>query len=358
MFTGRHPTSLGIVDRATALDPGLPTLAERMRQAGYRTGAVVSHCLLAEDLGFAQGFEHFDEVLGEVDGTTSPGVTDAALEFLARRGDEPFFLFVHYFDPHYDYVEHPEHVFVSGYEGPLHSGQRIFEQRELAPTLGDRDRAYLVGLYDSEIRNNDGQLGRLLDGLADAGRADDTLVVVTADHGEAFLERGDPWIGHSVTLRDELIHVPLVVRWPGEGAAQVDDTPISLLSLHATVAREVGLDDSPRQPPSTPPRSEPRPAAPHLFAETHKGGYRSTVIRWPWKLIADEATGQERLFDLRDDPGELLDRARERPELTAGLAARLESWRERSSAGAIDPDAVRPVLDADQEKRLRALGYL
>lgn len=358
MFTGRHPTALGIVDRATALAPGLPTLAERMRQAGYRTGAVVSHCLLAADLGFDQGFERFDEVVGEVDGTTSPEATDRALRFLRRHGDEPFLLFVHYFDPHYDYVEHPEHVFGTGYEGPLHSGQRIFDQRELAPTLTATDREYLVGLYDSEIRHNDMQLGRLLDALEDEGRLDETLVVVTSDHGEAFLERGDPWIGHSRTVFDELIHVPLVVRWPGQTRAEVIDTPVSLVSLHPTVARESGLADSPQLPPAIPTWREPGPVEPLLFAETHKEGYRAAVVRWPWKLIADESSGEEHLYALDRDPGEELDLASARPDIRAQLATQLQSWRRRSSADGIDPESVRPRLDAGQEERLRALGYL
>jgi arylsulfatase A-like enzyme len=357
MFTGRSPSELGIDDRAVALDPRAPTLAERMRQAGYRTGGVVSHLLLSADLGFDQGFEWYDEsAIGAVDATTSPAATDRALAFLDRHGDEPFLLFVHYFDPHYDYVAHPEFVFVDGYDGSLRSGQRIFALRELAPSLGPADREYLLGLYDSEIRHNDEQLGRLLAGLQERGLFDDTLVVVTSDHGEAFLERRDPWIGHSRTLFQELIRVPLVVKWPGQAVPAVVDTPVGLARLHATVAAEAGLEPSPQLPPPSPTWREPGAAA--LFAETGKGGRQEALIRYPWKLIHQRETARAALYDLANDPGERTDVSAEQPAVAAAMGELLDSWGERVAHGGLDRGIVEPRLSPAQIERLRDLGYL
>ncbi len=357
MLTGRSPSELGVGDKAVALDPRAPTLAERMRQAGYRTGGVASHLLLTADLGFDQGFGWYDErAIGEVDGTTSPEATDRALHFLDRRGDDPFFLFVHYFDPHYDYVLHPEFRFVDGYDGPVRSGQRIFALRELAPSLDGEDREQLIGLYDSEIRHNDEQLGRLLDGLRERGLFEGSLIVVTSDHGEAFLERGDPWIGHSRTLYEELVRVPLVVKWPGPGEAARVDAPTSLAWLHATVAGEVGLDPSPQLPPPTP--SFRHPGAEVLFAETRKGGRQRALIRHPWKLVRWLDGGDEALFHLDADPGELNDRSGTEPAIAAAMGDLLDSWTERVEGRGAEPAAVEPRLSPEQIERLRELGYL
>lgn len=357
MFTGRSPSELGFDDRAVALDPRAPTLAERMRQEGYRTGGVVSHLLLSADLGFDQGFEWYDEgAIGGVDATTSPVATDRALAFLDRHGDEPFLLFVHYFDPHYDYVLHSEFAFVEGYEGQVRSGQRIFELRELAATLDPADREYLIGLYDSEIRHNDEQLGLLLAGLRERELFEDTLVVVTADHGEAFAERGDPWIGHSRTLFQELIRVPLVVKWPGQRAAAVVDTPVGLARLHATVAAEVGLEPSLQLPPPTPTWRQPGAVA--LFAETGKGGRQEALIRYPWKLIKHRETARTALFDLGQDPTERTDVSAQQPAVAAAMGELLDSWGQRVAHGGDDRGEIEPRLSPDQIERLRALGYL
>jgi arylsulfatase A-like enzyme len=238
----------------------------------------------------------------------------------------------------------------------VRSGQRIFDLRELAASLDPADLEYLIGLYDSEIRHNDEQLGLLLDGLRERELFDDALVVVTADHGEAFAERGDPWIGHSRTLFQELIRVPLVVKWPGQGEAAVVDTPVGLARLHATVAGEVGLEPSPQLPPSSPSWREPGAVA--LFAETGKGGRLDALIRYPWKLIASREAATAALFDLGQDPAELTDVSAENPAVAAAMGEVLESWSRRVGEVGADVRQIEPRLSPEQIERLRDLGYL
>ena len=126
---------------------------------------------------------------------------------LDRAGKRPFFLYVHYFDPHWYYNHHPQFDETSGYTGPLKSGEDIGEIRRLSASFSDADIAYLEGLYREEIAFTDDQIGKLLAHMQELGLADNTLVVLAADHGEEFRNRG--WIGHTANLYDNLLHVPL-----------------------------------------------------------------------------------------------------------------------------------------------------
>ena len=154
--------------------------------------------------------------------------------------ERSFFLLVHYFDPHYDYVRHPRFNFAAERSGRLDGTQGISELQSLADLTPD-EIAFLRDLYDEEVRHTDAGVGRLLDTLRELGLYDDALIIVTADHGEEFLERG--WIGHTRSLYDELVRVPLIVRPPGgPPAPQVVDALVSLVSLAPTVLDYAGID--------------------------------------------------------------------------------------------------------------------
>lgn len=221
VMTGEYPREHGAISLTGLLRDSETTIAEVLREAGYTTGAVVSHMFVDARHGFGQGFDGFDQanVLGER-AVTSRAVTDHAISFLARHRDERSFLFVHYFDPHFMYRDHPDLAYADDYQGWLRkfSLSSIDFLRDRRHHLAAADVQYLRDLYDEEIRYTDEQIGRLLGFMQRSGLQRNTIIIVVADHGEEFLEHG--WLGHTISLHDEVIHVPMLLVQPaGDGDA-------------------------------------------------------------------------------------------------------------------------------------------
>ena len=224
----------------------------------------------------------------------SPPLTDAALGFLDHRdAARPFFLWLHYLDPHHPYVDH---------DG-----------------AGGDDRAR----FASEIRFTDRELGRLLDGLATRGLAESTIVILHADHGEEFGDHGGQF--HATTLYEEILHVPLIVAAPRVAPRVVPDL-VSLDDVVPTVIDLLGV--------ATPATFLGRSLAPALtggaapggprFAEcTRFGRDKRAVLEWPWKLIADLTVGTVELYDLATDPREQRNQVADRRDVVTRLAALL-----------------------------------
>jgi arylsulfatase A-like enzyme len=356
MLTSLPPTAHGA---SFALRRRLPepavTIAEVLRDAGYRTVAITASGQLAPAFGLGQGFEVYRaRVEKHEPGAFWPRV-GAGLSQLAEPDPRPVFLFLHTYETHHPYT--PEHALLDeldpGYAGAL--GHRIpvellqkVNAGEVALDAADRRRVERA--YEAEIRSVDRAFGRLIEGLAAAGRLDDAVVVLTSDHGEEFGEHGRlGW--HSHTLYDELLRVPLLLKLPrGEGVGRIVAAPVRLIDLAPTLLEAAGVP----APPQFAGRSllpfarggDPRELPAVASLDEERG--TSHAIRWQgWKLY------DGRLFDLARDPGETVDRgageAGRRAELERLLAAVLA---DRAAGG---PSAE---LDAAAEQELRALGYL
>jgi arylsulfatase A-like enzyme len=213
--------------------------------------------------------------------------------------------------------------------------------------------------YDTAIRYSTDALGALLDELERAGRFDDALIVVTADHGEEFFEHGG--FSHGYTLHEEAVRVPLIVKLPGQREPRAIEARVSLLDVLPTIVDAVGAKlEAPVEGASLVPliRGEgPAPArgAIRLTAEFSPRLVGSAWIEGDEKLLSvqesyDGQRGAAHLYDLRADPGERRDLAGERPQRTAELAARL-----RDAAPA--PAAASDLAEGLDAERLRALGY-
>jgi arylsulfatase A-like enzyme len=375
MFTGRDIFGHGIVAQGapTELSAAVPTLAELLSGAGWFTAA-------ADNLGrwFPRGFQRYERYAfrREEDGSWRKGETVAAtairlLEEAAAQ-DRPFFLFAHFWDPHTPYLPPPpfSRMFYGGNErDPAHNS--------LAPALAfppfaDYFRQWLEGVtdirfpiaqYDACIAYMDLCVARLLHRLEELGLAEETAVVITADHGEELDEHA-MWFDHH-GLYDTNLHIPLLVRLPREAGnrrrvrnvvSQLDVTP-SLLDL-------AGLADHPAtaamQGRSWLPLLRGDQAAsdgePLFLTECtwmRKRGVRTTQ----WKLIVardhPDLHGRPpvELYDLQRDPREQVNLAEERPEVVALLREQLEAWRARRTAEAGRPDPIEL-----QEITLRRVG--
>ena len=357
LMTSRYPSALGITNVQSPVPETVTLLPETLRDAGYRTGAFVSHSFVSKKWGFARGFDTFDEsnVKGHL-ATTSPSLSNLAIEWLDENlGDDPVFLLIHYFDPHFGYLEQEEFAFGGrdpGYEGPVRSGSLPSRFADAPESLSDADLRELRRLYDSEIALTDREIGRVLDALAAAGRYDSSLVVLTGDHGEEFLDHGA--LDHAKTLYDELMRVPLIVKRPAADDVRpaTVDTPVALVDVLPTILDRLDLD-----PPSMARGSsllaEPDPSRP-IFFETLRLRKLRGVVHRDHKLIVDLETGDVRLFDLARDPGEQTDLSRERPEQVEALRRLVDAW---GGGGSAAPNERLELSDEERE-RLESLGYL
>ena len=211
MLTGELPSFHGAT-KWEKLDPAVPYLPELMVEAGYRAAGVVSWVYLSQAYGFERGFQ-FYEVLADPEASD---IVDEAIAQLDRGAGQPQFLFVHLYDPHWPYLPPPE--FLDRF------GPRPRDISELLKRLGAGEAPSemfspedVIRLYDGEVAFVDRELGRFFDAMRERGAYEDSLIIITADHGEAFHEHGH-W-QHSQTLFDEVTRVPLIVKWPsGERA--------------------------------------------------------------------------------------------------------------------------------------------
>jgi arylsulfatase A-like enzyme len=369
LLTGLYPSRHGVKTADHGLNDRVATLAERFAAAGYATKAIVNSEHLGKRFGLQRGFEDFDYVSEWsrwppwrrriVD--SAEVITDRALRLLGDAGDRPFFLFLHYYDPHSDYDPHPRYrrLFVGPYAGPLDGGtEQLLEIQGTKRPLDGEDRDHLVDLYDAEIRQLDAEVGRLLDFVGESGLAPTTIVALTSDHGEEFLDHGSVLHGH--TLYQELLAVPLIVRGPGIPAglrvstvASLVDVAPTLLSLAAAPIPS-GIDgvDLSRQW-STPSAVPPERA---VFAEADSKNAEPDVLRMVrrgrWKLLYDLLRRTSEIFDLVTDPRERVDRAQAEAEVAGDLSSELEQFMDGARAVA-EPVAI----PADVRERLRSLGY-
>lgn len=358
LLTSLHSSTHGCWTFDSNLDPSFTTLAEMLAGSGYRTAGVVSHVFLGEPYGLAQGFEVYDSALVHATlrdshrAISSPEVTRSAIREMERLASEdaqdPWFLFVHYFDPHKGYREH---------DGLGHG-------------MGVGDA---VDRYDGEIAFTDAAIGELLDRLGSLGAGQRTVVAFVADHGEEFEEHGG--FEHGTTLYQEVVHVPLGLRVPGYAARRVSE-PVGLVDFTPTVLDLLGIPtgDLPLAGRSLVPlmrgeASDPGSASTGAalmelrFERGSTSGRVDALVVGDWKLVRESTVEGEvvrtQLFDRRNDPGDLRDVAKEHPERVEELTARLqdEVRQARSLADRFDQSAALE-LDDEELERLRQLGYV
>ncbi|MEM1178060.1 MAG: sulfatase [Acidobacteriota bacterium] len=353
--------------------PGIPetvrSLPEMLAEAGRRTIAISASPVVRNTPskhnpkgGYGRGFEVFDESVVWAHGTH---VTLKAQELLEDIGDDPFFLYLHYMDPHDPYVplKSYEGLFAGDYDGPhefVEAGDpnplsaMIREQTfdELADI--DRDIGHLSNLYDESIRTFDHALEQLFQILEARGELDKTLVLITSDHGEAFYEHGV--VKHCYTVFDNEVHVPLLALGPNVETGRVK-VAASLLDVVPTVLEYLGLEKSPELQGRSllPFLDDPTLASDDRLAFSGMGVYRSATDG-EFKLVRHLAEDRYGLFNVVEEPSEKVDvldsKRREFFRLRESLLGWMETNEGEKSA------AERQDLAKEIEEELRSLGYL
>ena len=257
LLTGLHPFETAIYSNKSVLQPDIDSLATLLHAQGWRTAAVVSNFALRRGMGLFRGFDSYDDRMREKEAVrdvverTAPKTTAAALRALDRlreAGGAPFFLWVHYQDPHGPYTP-PEAL----RDRFLASARSAPDGRKQLPTAavagsggipkyqklaGENEVAFYRAGYAGEVKFMDRSVGELLDGLQERGLLDASVIAFTADHGESLGEN-DFWFAHGRLLTPALNHIPLILRRPGEVSAVREDVA-SLLDLLPTLVQAVG----------------------------------------------------------------------------------------------------------------------
>jgi choline-sulfatase len=326
LLTGLNPPAHGAMHNGIALAAGTPTLATLLQGAGFATGAFVAAFPLDRRFNLAAGFDIYGDALPrDASGRPAderPGrvVVDEALAWWRSVGDRRAFLWVHLFEPHAPY-------------GDAAAGRSAAER------------------YDDEIAEADHQVGRLLEGLGP--RRAETLVAVTADHGEAFGEHGE--IAHSVFVYDTTLRVPLVLHGPGVTPG-VYDPPVGLVDVAPTALGLLGvpgpvMDGQAFDGPAASALDAPRPLYAETEAPLHDFGWSPLrAIRVNGRKFIEAPTPE--LYDLTADAAETRSLAADRPDEVATLRAAVRevaARRQTRTAG---------TMDADARRRLQSLGYL
>ena len=388
LFTGLYPSQHGADSGHLRLDDEQVTLAERLRDAGYRTLGYTENPWVGKAHNFQQGFQHYEEIWRQVPGTAGEDmgaarVSQRIAEWLEwREGNpeaqrQPFFMFINYFEPHLPYNP-PEPERTRFMADPVDRAavdrlRRLMNPDDLRYILGlahlpPGDRRILSDLYDGEIAYVDRRAGEVIELLRRRGILDRTVVVVTSDHGESIGEHG--LIDHKLNIFEEVLRIPLIVRYPpAVRAGQRIQAPVLLQDLFPTLLRLAGIrtekpagwprDAVPLPGVAGPGSERPRDAggpdaegvAEPLVAEYARPSEFLQVIqealpdagagRWDraqvaWRVGSEKlhwsSDGRHRLFDLSKDPGETRDLAAERPERVAELRAAVEAWLKRPGA--------------------------
>ncbi len=333
LLTGLDPVHHGVVGETRALPAGLPTIAQHFRDHGYRTMAMVSAPYLDSDYGFAQGFDRYDDwtlkVSGHEASHKSGGaekVVEQAIEWFTDYSALPLFVFLHIWDPHYDY--RPPPPFDTRFD-PRYRGDADGSFEALSADYSARDLEHVRALYDGEVAWTDTLIGHLLDRLDDLGRLDRTALVITSDHGEEFYEHGNK--GHGNELVPEVLEVPVIIGPTLGSSLPVPGhrgRPHSLLDVAATISVLAGLpplgtaDGTPigNRLDTTPPEAG-------VWSVASWGGrLRQACVTGRWAYINEGCDRPPRLYDRTIDTGWKRDMA---PGQSAALDAFGSAWRHR-----------------------------
>jgi arylsulfatase A-like enzyme len=376
MMTGRRPSQNGYSKEHPVLLDFNPTLAGVLKQAGYKTTAVVDNPNVAAQHGYARGFDRYRETWEEpalkTETERSRAITEDGIAYLrTARPDQPFLLWLHYVNPHAPYTPPApfDRQFLEGANvGPIlpavsgfHSGVK----KEWA--VPGKRLGYYVSQYDGEIASVDAEVGRVLDALGASPAAGKTAVVLTSDHGESLGEH-DYYFDHGEDLFDPCLAIPLIVTVPGASGGRRSSELTSTLDLVPTILDAVKVS----YPPDLAGTSVlgavtggPGTGRERLFAQNDRN--LSATFDARFKLVdtpRDDKTTDMALYDRKRDPGETRDVRRREPEAFRVSRRELDLFLDRANREwaktkqlVLGKEGEQPASSAACES-MRALGYV
>jgi arylsulfatase A-like enzyme len=371
LFTGRYPHQHGSFGYRSPLPEDEVTLAERMLDAGYRTFGLASSVRFIPESGFDQGFEHYQIFDDLPKNDRSAAVTNRALALIGREPGTPFFGFLHYFDPHQDYAP-PFPLRTRWHAGleepaPEETGDFLLAHRRPNQMIDPDVLAYLEALYDAEIAYVDREIARLMSGLESLEIDEDVLVILTSDHGEEFKDHGG--LSHaSGHLHEELVRVPLLMRWPARIPAKRRlAVAVQTVDLVPTILDLLDMKQPPRLLPG---RSlaalllgedKATPIVGPLFLQQAPRTWAvfDELSAGRWKYSVDHGR-EPKLFQLDQDPHEFEDLSKQWPRVLTHFEAVAQRLGIRGGKLPLERtrETRQTLPSVESLERLRALGYV
>jgi arylsulfatase A-like enzyme len=400
-ITGLYPSTTGVWSFPDRLPASATTIAEAYQAAGYATVSFSSNGFIGLSSNMHQGYEEFHEPASLADSAppytskTARENVERAAQWIEQHRDTPFFIFLHMNDPHAPYEPRPPYNTM--WADPAQRDEHLRQREALKKTIKDPAQAnrgmatreemieagidpaayvaYDLDWYDGSIRGLDVEMGRLLERLRGVGLDRDVAIAFLSDHGEEFLDHGRMWHEHSAYA--ELVHVPLIVRWPaGVAAGRVIDDPVHLLDVMPT------LLDFNRLP--QPKGIQGQSLAPLVLASGNATSWKRrpvimekqplargfpsasesyAIIDGNWKLIYNKipvpGLPEYELFEFPKDRLDQTNVAAQHPDVVARLAKMLTGWHTMATAARLKPDTeMTKTLSAEELQRLRSLGYV
>jgi len=322
MLTGLYPLEHGITanfgdgPRKYGWTPGVVSFAELAQKNGYLTAGFVSSAPLKRESGFDAGFTHYDEPPPSAGARFGQVTTDAVLAWLPANRDKPLFLFVHYFDPHSPYIPPPPYDRMYQTDAALEqfiAARQIPDRIEPDACRGTKPTVTrdATNLYDGEVRYTDNEIGRVLAALRDAGLYENSIIILTADHGEGLNQH--EWPKHGRVWNEQL-HVPLMIRFPrsfGQFPARVPSL-VCLTDLMPTLLARLNYpwtEPLRTQASGTDVLQANYPGRPLLAQRSSRDCPESAGM--PFALTTDDwryhvgRKGERMLFNRKSDPYEL-----------------------------------------------------
>ncbi len=397
ILSGLYPSQHGAIEgikrsrgrlklTTSVLESASPTLAEVFSAHGWRCGAFINNAQLGRFSRLDRGFETYEPAAGKAD-----RILEAYANWLRRDAGRPAFAYLHFLEAHWPYKPRRRHVAMFGGDRDTNFF-RDFSARDFGKLRGAIKRKevsltedhleQMIQMYDGAIRRLDGKLRLLLQMIEESGLGDEVAVVVTADHGDAFLDHGT--IGHGHSLYDELTHVPLVAFVPGGPSCVRRTEPVSQVNLGATLLGMAGIRGEMPGVDLLSPLASGHDSDRPVFGELRVGRrYDQFVRRRRWKLHRkykftqlDGAAARHvsasrlmrecpfevshELYDMVMDPSEREDLAGD-PQYGRTVNEMLDAlndWWEGVSGASADERASTVEVDASIEERIRALGYV
>jgi arylsulfatase len=382
IMTGLSPLVHETTGLSSRLPSGAETIAEILQDVGFRTVAIGSNVFLREHFNFHQGFQEYYFSMGSAGDSfgarilraswppryreaTTEDLANRAIRWVETRPEGPFFMWLHFFDPHWPYQ--PPRAFLPSKSAPPRIGTHFDEfesvrQGQFVPS--EVEKKWIRDLYEAEVRYVDANVGQFLDSLKRAGLYDSCLVAFTSDHGEEFWEHGGYEHGH--TLYDELLRVPLAFKLPSSATVTTTDASVSTESISPSILDVLNLLDDEKT--FTSPSLSPWWRAPDVGGQRApilSGGNlyfeeRVSILFDSTKYIHHPGSGREELYDLSRDPSE-------RDPLGLRWEERLEEARrllQRQTAiygdirAALNLRESSAEIDREIREKLRSLGYI
>ena len=357
-----------------AIRPGVKLISNYLQKAGFITSAVVNNPNLSSQLGFAEGFQIHRYILAPLDmntrqsaNTKAQVVTDRAKDLLFKIRNQPHFMMVHYMDPHFPYGAAEPFGKLAYREalpntmGWIYQKATALEKTDVELGIEEPEKQHVRRLYAGEIMSTDSAFGQFINELHEQKLFDTSLIIVTADHGEEFWEHGN--LAHEWSLYNELLHVPLLVKFPKDlhGGTLINDLT-ALSDIAPGILDYIGepfpggmdgvnlLDTLP---------SDKNRSRNHIMSHNDKKDIDS-IQTAHWKWIRSNLQSTEELYHLESDPGERVNVITQYPEVISAFQRQMQQAKSADTVPGATESGSRgdEMLSEDLRRSLEALGYI